>query len=245
MSAVMRRSLGVAVAALALAAPAAAQAPPLTERVFINVNAAVQEGSTHLAVATPLPAFGKEGTLAVDHNLAGGNLFDVSGFVRLRGGLLFGVGYSHVSSTDAPPYKSTIPSPVDGFTPLTTQGTVGLTHSENVVYVSAAFARAVTDHFVYMVTAGPAFFRAEQDLPFTSAIFAPNGVVTTTQPTTTLYKESTVGFQGGLDLNYMFARNLGGGLLFRYTWGSVDWPYSTSSMTLGGVQLGAGVRARF
>ena len=46
-------------AAILTTAPALAQTTG-TDRVFVDMNISVQEGNPRLAVATPLPAFGRE-----------------------------------------------------------------------------------------------------------------------------------------------------------------------------------------
>ncbi len=225
-------------------APALAQTTG-TDRVFVDMNISVQEGNPRLAVATPLPAFGREGTLTVDDEVPGGGLFDVSAAVKVRGSFALGAGYSFTDSGGSPPFVAVVPSPIGTNLPLTTTGvTQELRHAEQVLYLKASWMRAATDRFVYAVSAGPAVFRVEQDIPFTSGVMN-NGIVTVLAPSATTFKESTVGFHVGLDLNYMIARHVGGGVLLRYTRGSVDFPHSTSSMTVGGVQIGVGLRTRF
>jgi hypothetical protein len=226
------------------AAPAAAQAT-LPERVLVDLNAGVQEGPTRLAVQTPLPAFGREGTLTVDDNVIGGGLFDVSGVVKVHGEFAVGAGYSRTSSTGLYLYTAVVPSPIGTILPVTfTDTTPLLLHREEVVYVKASWVRASGNRAVYAVSAGPAFFRVQQDIPFTSAQLV-GGLLTTFVPTVTRFKESSVGFHVGVDLDYIVARHLGGGVLLRYTRGSVEFPTSTKAMIVGGVQLGVGLRARF
>jgi hypothetical protein len=229
---------------LVTAAPVAAQTT-LPDRVFVDVNAGVQEGPTRLAVETPLPAFGRNGTLTVDDDIIGGGLFDASGVVKVRGGFAVGAGYSRTSSTGLYSYTAVVPSPIGTILPVTiTDTTPLLLHREQVVYVKASWIRSRGNRAVYAVSAGPAFFRVKQDIPFTSAQLL-GGLLTTFVPTVTRFKESGVGFHVGVDLNFIVARHLGGGVLLRYTRGSVEFPTSTEAMIVGGVQLGVGLRARF
>lgn len=235
---------GVLVGILTRAAPAIAQAP-VKDRVFVDVNLGVEEGSPRLAVTTPLPAFGREGTLTVDDTFGGGVLLDASAMVRVRGGLAVGAGYSRMRTDAFPQYTAVIPSPIGTNLPVTVNDTTPrLAHAEAVVYINAAWMRAKTDRFVYVLSAGPAFFTVHQDIPFTSAVLN-LGILAAFTPTASMFTESAVGFHAGIDLNYMLGRHLGGGLLLHYTRGSVEFPFSTAPMTVGGAQIGVGVRARF
>ena len=54
-----------------------------------------------------------------------------------------------------------------------------------------------------------------------------------------------VGFNLGVDANYMLTRSLGAGVVVRYTQASVDLEGATDKLTVGGPQLGIGVRYRF
>jgi hypothetical protein len=213
-------------------------------RVFVDVNAGVQEGNTRFAVETPLPAFGRQGTLTVDGEITGGGVFDAGALVRVHGDVALGAGYSRTSSGEFMQYVAVVPPPVGSSIPPATftDITSELRHEEQVVYVKAAWLRAPTSRFVYVVSAGPAFFRVKQDIPFTTAVLV--NILSSLAPTNTPFTESTVGFHVGLDLIYM-ARHLGGGVLLRYTRGSVEFPSSTEPLTVGGAQLGIGVRARF
>jgi hypothetical protein len=70
---------------------------------------------------------------------------------------------------------------------------------------------------------------------------------TPTLSTATIVREdhTTVGINLGVDLNYFFRPNIGGGVLVRYTYGSVDLDSVGESLTVGGFQLGFGLRYRF
>jgi len=83
----------------------------------------------------------------------------------------------------------------------------------------------------------------EQDLPDVTPVIAPNGLAVLTISKSRLSK-STTGFHVGLDLDYVWARRAGAGILFRYTRGSIDLPNGTQSMTAGGFQIAAGLRLK-
>jgi hypothetical protein len=235
---------GVMLAFCLATTPAAyAQRPPRTTG-FINVNAAIQEGPQNLALAVPVEIFGDSATLTIDDGIIGGALVDVSG--GLRGPrFAFGAGFSRTSVTDSHDFTAETVSPggPGSFTRSVNGITPGLQHTERAVFIFAGITKQVTRRFDVIVAGGPTFFSLEQAVPTDVTISEPFGQVLE-MPMATV-KESAIGFHGSLDLNYMFHRRIGVGGLVRYAWGSVTLPDSTESMTLGGFQVGAGVRVRF
>ena len=210
---------------------------------FVNVNAGIQEGSQRLTLSVPVEVFGTSGTLDVDDGLIGGALFDVSGGVR-GPGFAFGAGFSHSRTSGSSNFTaSTIPASAGSFTRSIKGITPELEHSERAVYVFAAVSKQVTRRVDLTLSGGPAFLHVRQDVPAAITLNASGSTVL--NMSTATEDESTVGVYGGLDFNYMFHRHIGIGAVARYMWGSVDLPNSTDSMTLGGLQVGAGVRMRF
>jgi hypothetical protein len=60
-------------------------------------------------------------------------------------------------------------------------------------------------------------------------------------------KDTGVGFNIGVDGTYLFTDRIGGGIVLRYTGGSVDLDSDagTVSLDVGGFQIGFGLRVRF
>jgi hypothetical protein len=230
---------------LCLGAPSAATAQrPTRATGFISLNVAMQEGPQRLALAVPVEIFGDTASLAIDDDIIGGTLFDVS--AGLRGPrFAFGVGFSSTSVTDSHDFTAETLSPggPGSFTRSVNGITPGLRHTERAILIFAAATRQVTERFDVMFTAGPTFFKVKQTVPTDITVSEPFGQVL--QLPTATVSESAIGLHGSLDLNYMFHPRIGVGGLVRYAWGSVTLPNSTESMTLGGFQVGAGVRARF
>ncbi len=210
---------------------------------FVSVNAAIQEGSQRLAVAVPVEIFDGAGTLTVDDGVIGGSMFDVSAGVRGRR-FAFGAGYSRSRTHDAHDFTaSTVSAGPGSFTRSANGITPNLEHSERVLYLFAAATRQVTNRFDVMASAGPAFLQVTQDVPTDVTLSPIFGEVQ--HVSAAPVDDSALGVRIALDLNYMFRPRIGIGVLAGFTWGSVNLPNSTKAMTLGGVQLGAGVRARF
>ena len=58
-------------------------------------------------------------------------------------------------------------------------------------------------------------------------------------------KKTTVGFNAGVDLQYLIRKDIAVGGIARYTWGSADIDGADDKLTVGGFQIGVGVRYRF
>ncbi|HZB25950.1 MAG TPA: hypothetical protein VE379_07450, partial [Vicinamibacterales bacterium] len=56
---------------------------------------------------------------------------------------------------------------------------------------------------------------------------------------------TTVGVHFGVDATYLVTPRIGAGVLVRYSVGSADLEGATDSLTVGGFQIGGGVRLRF
>lgn len=237
------RGLRVMVLISLAAVPAAHAQPAPRAAGFINVNAAMQEGPQHLSLAVPIEIFGSDGTMTIDDGVIGGALFDVSGGLRGRG-FAFGLGYSRIITDKAFNLTAaTNPASPGSFTRSVKGITPSLEHSERTVYAFAALTRRVTRRFDFMVSGGPSFISVRQGLPTGLALDSRGSLVQHVDTRTV--DDSAIGFHGALDFNYMFHTHIGAGALARYTWGAVTLPDSTESMTVGALQVGAGVRARF
>lgn len=232
-------------AVIAGANTAAAQQEPLPQKVFVNYNVSARQGAGQLAVTSPYTANGGTGTVAVDDDISGGPMQDVSVAFKPWKYFAVGGGYSRIKSHDFDQYVATLPSPVAGFLPLTFREiTKSMAHEEEFLYVSASWMKPVTQKFSVALSGGPVFFTVHQEVPtstnvnpaFPSNIF---GLNYATQ------EEKGTGVQAAIDLDYMFTKIAGGGLQMRYIHGSVDFPNTSESMTVGGLQIGAGIRLRF
>ena len=116
-------------------------------------------------------------------------------------------------------------------------------HTENAIHLFAAWMVPVTDKIDVGISAGPSIFMVSQDLPASLTVNEPGPTVN--QITTDKSSKTTVGVNFGFDLAYMMNKRWGVGGLARYTWGSADLKNTTDKLTVGGFQIGAGLRFRF
>ena len=211
-----------------------------TRRVRVAANLAMLDGTGAIALSIPLVAAGGTGSFDVDDDLPTMFQVDVSGTVKVWRQLGVGVGFSNMSETTGHPYEGSVPAPIPGRLALPISGTIAqLARQERATHAIVSWTAPVSDRFDVMLSAGPAFFKLDQDLPTAEAGSAPGGI-----PTLFIgereFSDSATGFHLGLDLDYLWGARAGVGTTLRYARASIDLPDGTRSMTLGGFSVGEG-----
>lgn len=233
-----------AIGLCAFAGTASAQQMQWTDRGYITVNGGAQIGSQDLSESGSLPIYDETATFSSSGKVKGGGLFDLGGAYRVWGrNLLAGVSYSHVGSKSDGSLTGSVPDPVFFDRPRTVNRAFsGLKHTQDQVHINAIWMMPVANKLDVAIAAGPTFFSVKQDTIPTFTFTEPGPTVTTTVASA---KKTTVGFNAGIDVQYMLRKRWGVGGLVRYSVGSVSLPGATKKLTVGGFQIGAGGRVRF
>ena len=116
-------------------------------------------------------------------------------------------------------------------------------HSQTAINLTGTWVMPITDKIDIGYQFGPTIFLVSQDLPGVPTITEP-GPTITSLPLASEDK-TTVGVHFGVDLTYMVTPRFGVGGIARYSWGSADLAGADDSLTVGGFQIGAGLRVRF
>ena len=236
-------SLSVVLAALG-SAPAFAQGLTWTDRGFLNVNFGVQEVSRSIDAESTFSLYGEEGRLSSTQPVDGGGFFDFSVGYKVWRNLAVGIGYSRVKSDADVSLAASVPDPNFFDRPRAVTGSASeAEHSENAIHLQGTWMMPVTDKIDLGLSFGPTIFTAKQEIPVSIAVSEPGGAISSTEIASV--DKTTVGINFGVDFNYLFTPRIGAGVLARYTWGSMDLESAGESLTLGGFQIGAGVRIRF
>ena len=229
-------------AVCAVATPAHAQVV-WTDKGFVNFSVGVQAGSHDLSVTSPFEIYNETGSVSSVTDVKGGGLFDLSAGYKVWRNLAVGAGFSRTSGSSDADITANVPGPLvfDNFRTVTS--TISdLDHTERTFYITGTYMIPLTTKFDVGVTFGPAFFSLDQEVPTS---------VTVTEPGPTIdqasgeVSESGVGIHLGVDATYLVTPRIGVGALARYTRGSVDIEGAEEKLTVGGFQLGVGVRFRF
>lgn len=236
----------VAGALLAVAGDAAAQSPAPFDTGYGQINFGVQASSHDLNQNGSFPLYDETATFSATTEVEGGGFFEIGGGARVWRQLYLGLAYTRVADDANAAVSGQIPDPLffDQFHPVSGAAT-GLDHSEHAFHLQALWRVPVTTRFDISVGGGPTIFNVRQDV--VSALnVAPNDVTLTGISTETA-KDTTVGFNIGVDGTYLITDRIGAGAVLRYTGGSADLDASTGTVSLdvGGFQAGIGLRVRF
>jgi len=227
----------------AAVAPSAHAQMTWTDKAFVNITGGAQAGSHTVATSATFDLYDEQGTLSSSQKVGSGGLFDLSGGYKVRKNLAAGIGYSWSGSKADASITALVPHPIFTDQPRNVSGSVAdLKHTENTIHLFAAWMVPVTDKIDVGISAGPSIFIVSQDLPTALTVTEPGPTVN--QITTDKSSKTTVGINIGFDVAYMLNKRWGVGGLARYTWGSVDLKNASDKLTVGGFQIGAGLRLR-
>jgi hypothetical protein len=225
-------------------APKAEAQMTWTDQVFVNISGGYQAGSDTLTTNTPFELYDEQGTVSSSQKVSGGGLFDISAGYKVWRNLAAGVGFSHTGGSSDATVTALVPDPLV-FNQLrtVTSSATDLKHSENVIHLTATWMVPVTDKIDVGVSAGPAIFRVTQDLPSAVTVTEPGPTVSAV--TIDSVTKTSVGIDIGVDVTYLVTKTMGVGGLARYTRASSDLTGASDSATVGGFQIGGGLRIRF
>jgi hypothetical protein len=235
--------LSLALSAL-VAAPAQAQMMTWTDQGFVNVTVGGQAGSRTLGSESTFDLYGEQGRLSTTQEVGGGGLFDISAGYKVWRNLAIGLGYSRTGSDSDAAIAASVPDLNVFDAPRAVTGTAsGTDHSESTIYITGTWMMPVTDKIDVGLSFGPAIFNVGQDVPSAITVTEPSAAISET--TVSRFDETTMGISLGVDVTYLVTPRYGAGVLLRYTRGSVDIEGANDSLTVGGFQIGAGLRVRF
>ena len=237
----------VGILALCLcAAPSmvSAQTMQWTDKGYITINGGWQAGSHDLDTTTSFPLYDETATVSSTQKIKGGGFFDIGGAYRVYGNnILVGASFSRTTSDADVNLTASIPDPVVFDKPrnvTATQG--GAEHSENAIHLNVIWMMPFANKLDIGVFAGPTIFSVKQDTVDTLSVTEPTPTVSASFKEV---KKTTVGFNAGVDVQYLITKMLGVGGLARYSWGSAEIEGATDNLTVGGFQIGGGLRVRF
>ena len=177
--------------------------------------------------------------------------FDIGMGARVAGRLSIGAAVSRYTQSDVASVTASVPHPFFFNQARAVSGTVdSLARQELAVHVAAAWTIAAGSAVRVAVFGGPSFFSTKLDLvnganytetyPYDTASLAGADVGRSSK--------SAVGFNTGVDVAYMFTPSIGAGTIVRFSRAQTqfDRPDGTTlGITVGGAQVGAGLRLRF
>lgn len=225
---------------------AAAQVGTWSDRVFANVSVGGGGRSTNPTVQSSFPIYQETATVDSTWDAKPGVLFDFTVGAKLYGNFGAAFNFSANSATGDAAVTSSIPDPITPVHPHTVSDTVpGLKHSEKFYAFLAVYDYPATDKIDVFLMAGPVVAQVKHDVVSSATVTSPPSQ----QPPLLSYQTTTLsnsvwGFQIGLDVRYMFTKQLGAGAFLRSNVAAGDLT-DTIKVDVGGFQFGGGLRVKF
>jgi len=218
-----------------------------TDKAFASVNFGAQAPSRTLTTTTTPDIYGEPAVFATSQDVGGGAFFDISGGYKIWRNLAVGLGVTHVGSTADLTVNAQIPDPL--FFDQRRAVTISVPnahHSQTAVNLTGTWVMPITDKIDIGYQFGPTIFLVSQDLPGVP----PAGAIVEPGPTVSSLPlegedKTTIGIHFGVDVTYMVTPRFGVGGIARYSWGSADLAGADDKLTVGGFQIGGGLRVRF
>jgi hypothetical protein len=234
--------LGLCLCAAPLSA--SAQTMQWTDKGYVSVNGGFQVGSHDLNTSASFPLYDETATVTSSQKVKSGGFFDIGGAYRVWGNnLLAGVTYVHTTSEADVAISASIPDPVFFDRPRSVSSTqTGAKHTENVIHLNAIWMIPVAHKLDVGLFGGPSIFSVKQQTVNTLSVSEPGPTVSAPLGEV---KKTTAGFNLGVDLQYLIRNKVAVGGIARYSWASATITPDTDKLTLGGFQIGGGIRYRF
>lgn len=220
-------------------------------RGFLVVNGGYQVTANDFSDDAVRRDNAEDGRIDTKYVVKGGPSFDFAVGGILWRGLGVGVGLSRFSVSTRATLAGTVPHPFFFNQPRSVSGeAAGLKREEQAINVQVRGVFPVGTKLQVMVFGGPSFFQVKQGVVsgFTYTDSYPYDAATFKAATTTTSSASKMGFNGGGDIAFFFARQLGVGASVQFASTTVALPAAGGAdrdVKVGGVKAGGGLRVRF
>jgi len=237
----IRALIATAAFSACAAIPAAAQpsSAAADRPLFVDVNAGIGAKPSPLTAGTTFTIFGEDGSAATEVAPGLSGLADFRVGYHVNPKVAIAVALSGSQSTAAAATTASVPNPIRFNSPtIVSLEAAESTRREIGVHLQASYALPLSAGLMLTIAGGPSIVHLQQGIPSVT--------ISGTTPTIVSANESGNGFGGnvGADLSTFFSERYGLGVFVRYVAAKVDLP-SASGVTVGGVQVGAGLRLRF
>jgi opacity protein-like surface antigen len=244
---------------LLAAAPAVAQSKPRPSppevtrpaRFSIGINGGFQAASNEFEDGFTFTRDQETGTTRTNYPVEGAMTLDAGFGVRLWRGIGAGVALSRLRSEAVATTSSSVPHPLflQQHREVTGEAN-GMEREETGVHVQVQYLAPFGRKLQLALMAGPSFVQINQtlviDVNYTQAY--PYDTATFEGVDSRRVTGSATGFNVGADLSWLFTRNVGAGVLVRFTRATIDVDAPdarTLTVDAGGAQVGLGVRFAF
>jgi hypothetical protein len=214
-----------------------------TKNFFIDINGGFQAASHDFATTSTPTIYDEPARIVTTQKVGGAGMFDIGAGYRVWHDLAISLGYVYSDSSSDAQIAASIPNPIFFDQPVTRTLTAsGLKHKESTINLDLVWSTPINGKMDAALSLGPSFIHVSQEVVTSVNVAA--GTQDVTSPNVEKQSKTAVGFNIGGDLTYLFQPRVGVGVMLRYLYGKTDLT-SVSGLTLGGFQVGGGVRLRF
>jgi opacity protein-like surface antigen len=227
---------------LTAAAPLMAQptSPEGTYTLNVSLGGSVQE--TSFDTSSTFSSFNEQGQISGVQNVGRGFVFDATGGYQITTRIGAGFGIWSQTSDSAAALTVLVPDPLfyNRFSTVNLSDS-DLSQTAIGFNFQIFFTQPITDRIDMTFSGGPTIIHVKQEVA--AATVAPNS---TTATLSVVDESATTAKAGniGVDVSYKMGLSWGLGGFIRYAGGKAELP-SAPDLSVGGVQMGAGVRFRF
>ena len=227
------------------------------ERLRIAVNAAQQTTTTKVTQEQTFDRYFEQGSFTFEREVPKKVIYDVGVTVRVWRGLHAGAAVSVFDDkTGSGTVTARVPHPLQFNKPRTTTGEIAnATRREIGQHLMFGWNVQTAGGIDFTLFAGPSIFATDQlfvkslTLSLDEEVFPFDELAFPRVEKETL-RENVTGYNAGVDMTWRFMRNVGVGLLVRYSSGKKEFaPTGTGSqpveVTVGGLHAGGGLRLAF
>ena len=233
------------------------------ERFRISINAGQQASTTTVIQEQPFEQYFEQGSFTFERPVPKAAIYDIGVAVRVWKRLHTGAASSLFNKAGAGEVTVQVPHPLHFNRPRTMTGDIaGATRREfgqhlmmgwNISTAAAPLGRPASRGLDFMLFAGPSLFVTEQSfvtsvmLSLDKEVF-PFDELPFPGAQTEVVRENVLGYNAGVDMTWRFNRNVGVGLLLRYSQGSKEFAPTgaqAAEITVGGLHAGGGLRVLF
>jgi len=212
--------------------------------IFAGANAGVQLGSARdEATAFTFTLYGEPATVNVARSVKSGGLFDFTAGSQIRGNFgAAGTFFARSADSDGA-VTATVPHPVFFDQARTVSSTItAMGHSERWIAIQGVYLLRIDEKTDVMFLAGPSLVSVKHMIA--NAASVTEGATPTVAMTTSELSKSVWGYVLAADVRRMITKTVGVGAFARYAGSSANMSPDLK-LTIGGFQVGAGIRVQF
>nr|ADI23822.1 hypothetical protein [uncultured gamma proteobacterium HF4000_48E10] len=225
--------------------------PTQLAKAFVMISGMYQATTTSFTDTMIFERYAEDGHTVTDYTVGGGPVFDVMAGIRVTEYLGVGGGLTWFARSDVGDESTTsVPHRFYFNQHRTATGPAAAERRELAVHLVGFVTTPVTDRVTVTVFGGPSVFQVRQELvtEVTYADPSPYNAISFEGAVTAQQNLSTWGGNVGADVSMSFSRHVGIGGLVRFSRATLNLQSSdndTVTVTVGGLQVGGGVRSRF